>query len=53
MIPREIVEGLVHDLTAQGGVGLAAERLQLFELKNEAREDLVRIGDPPLDARHA
>src|SRR6478672_6171222 len=53
MLAREIVQRLMHDLAAQGRVWLSAERLQPLELENVAREDLIGIGDPFLDARHA
>src|SRR4029453_2359706 len=49
----EIVHGPVHDLAAQRLVGFCAERLQGLELQDIAREDLVRVCDPFLDARHA
>ena len=53
MPKRKFVQGMMHDLAAHGVVGKLAERLQRLELQHIAGEDLIRVGDPPLDAGDA
>ncbi len=52
-VAGERAQDFVHDGAARGGIELGAERLQLVELQNVAGEDLVGVGDHPLDAAHA
>src|SRR3990172_2668805 len=50
---KEFVQHLMHDLPTRGRIGLGAKLFHIFELEDVSSENLVRVGDPALDARHA
>src|SRR6185437_16646921 len=50
---HETAHYVVDDAAAQRRIGVGAEQRQLFELQDIAREDLVRVLQPGLDARDA